>query len=129
MGEPFKLKIDRNKWARGGILPGLLLNGMGSQCCVGLYLSALGVPDEALRGRGCADDVEVQKVLPDQAMWLNFGELSRSDDAQHLYSVNDCTLGHAINGEEHALVIESEEQRERLIAETFARNGVEVEFV
>lgn len=74
-----QLVIDRTVWARGkAIRPPLELVNVtndllvpGSerkQCCLGIYLTACGVPDESLRGIGLPS--EVKQGLPEPAGWL-----------------------------------------------------------
>lgn len=125
-----KLVIDRSKWARAYINgPSLLKQRerakggnagahQGAQCCVGIFLSACGVPDDALEGVGVAENVH--HPLPKEARWLTtthgVGYGKRSDVAQALYTAND-----------DAKI--SEETRELIIKETFKKQGVEVEFV
>lgn len=131
--ERFKLRIDREVWARGGRSANCLLSrsqdfgGKRRQCCVGIYLSALGVPDDVLRGHGAADEFGVNQMLPESALWLGQG-MCRTDSAQRLYTVNDRSVGLPIRYSEDP-ILESEEHRERLVADEFALHGVDVEFV
>ncbi len=127
--ERFKLKIDRSRWARGGGNKNFLLDGLGRQCCVGMYLTALGVPDDVLRGTSTADTWGVAGKIPAAGSWLNDNVECRTDDAQLLYTVNDRTPGVVPPGDDPGPAVDSEEHRERLIAEVFDRHGVDVEFV
>ena len=76
--------IDRAKWGCGGGRgQGQLLNpDTGKQCCVGIYLSALDVPDDKLVNRG----TPVDKDVPPEARWLvnDYGNKTES-----LYLAND----------------------------------------
>jgi hypothetical protein len=113
------LTIDRSRWARGLPMEGgtYLLDpsgDTGKQCCVGIYLSSLGVEDAELAWKETADDVT--SPLPDEANWLiSQGSSFRSEVADKLYSENDRD--------------QSEEDREQEIAALFAEQGIEVEFV
>ena len=108
-----KLIIDRRVWLRGESMSALLRVSTQTRCCVGIYLSALGVPDEALAGNPTA--YEVNKFIPESAEWLLGERCENSDDANDLYGNNDYrSLDPAT--------------REQMIAAIFARHGVEVEF-
>ena len=106
-----RLTIDRRIWKRADehmeSMDSLLLDGEGprKQCCVGIYLSALGVPDEELDGFGTVDIVD---DVPEEAEWLyEWGSV--------LYEVND-TKGPGA-------------EREARVASIFLAKGkVEVEF-
>jgi hypothetical protein len=109
------LTIDRKVWARG---PGdnFLLNPKnGRQCCVGIYLSSLGMEDAALALVETA--AWVTGTLPDEANWLlqRLPHTWVSKIAEKLYAENDRE--------------QNEEDRERQIAALFAEQGIEVEFV
>jgi hypothetical protein len=108
-----KLVIDRAKWLRGE--KGYLLRSTdGKRCCVGIYLSSLGVPDDAMCDLGTAYAVhEKVDLLPAEAKWLVTDE---DCIACRLYEEND----------DRAL---PESSREDSIALLFAKRGVEVEFV
>jgi len=109
METTMKLEIDRRKWLRGEYPSRLLRVSSRKQCCVGIYLSALGVPDEALLDRCYADSCGVGP-LPEEARWL----LGHSADAHALYVRNDDAM--------------AEETREIAIAAIFAKHGIEVTF-
>ena len=64
------LTIDRAVWYRGqGPEESKLLRSEdGRRCCIGLYLQACGVPDNALRGKPVA--VQLFNIaLPPEADW------------------------------------------------------------
>jgi hypothetical protein len=111
-----KFTIDRSKWLRGedakdGLDSYLLRPSDGKQCCVGIYLSAIGFLDDELHGR--TEDTELRHHFSEESdhqvpHWL----CAESE----VYGINDSS----------AL---SEPERERRIAERFAAGGVTVEFV
>lgn len=117
------LIIDRNVWLRGDPCSSALLTVIGGcrrQCCVGIYLTALGLSDDALRYHGTATSVVPAGTV---AGWLVHTVIRGhcegtvgSDDAYQLYSENDRV--------ELAEVV-----REQRIASVFAKHGVEVEFI
>lgn len=109
-----KLTINRKKWLRGegGLESCLLRESDGKMCCVGIYLSALGVSDDSLRDSNTAYIAQARGgELPQQALWLFLGE--GREDADNLYAVNDRKC---------------EPCREAKIKELFAKHGVEVMF-
>lgn len=117
-----KLVINRRVWLRGEGSENsrLLREEDGKRCCVGIYLSALGVPDEMLKNATTAVWVVRRRLLPPAADWLEQPDLdivySTSEDARRLYATNDDMR-------------ESEEFREEIVAAIFRRHGVEVEYV
>jgi len=108
-----RLTIDRGIWDRGGTSQLLRHGSIRRQCCVGIFLSALKVKDARLRGIYQADQIE---KLPAKARFLVTDDIGPSDKAVDLYDVNDAEC---IEGPE----------RERRIAELFAAQGIDVEFV
>lgn len=110
-----QLIIPRDRWLRGegGENSGLLVwvkksvsayndTKVRKQCCIGIYLTALGVPDEILNGHGSTDEVVVSQNhtdfnLPKEAEWqIEVNEAEDGGDsisASHLvsamYRVND----------------------------------------
>lgn len=101
--------IDRTVWLRGeGIARSKLLRpDDGKRCCVGIYLGACGVADEALSGVPAAHNAV---NVPDMPRWL-------LEDVGGLYADNDAYGGL------------TEERREELIADGFARRGITVTFI
>lgn len=98
--------IKRSRWERGkGLGGGVFLNcSTKQQCCVGIFLSACGIPDAALCG--LASDNR-----------LRFSFLSRmTRELSPLYAVNDS----------HHL---TDEQRETQLTELFAAKGIAVTFI
>lgn len=117
----FQLTIDRAVWLRGadaedGRNSFLLRPSDGKRCCVGIYLSALGVPDELLSGESedggvvvpCEDDEYETRLHDLVPSWLA--------DECFVYRINDDSKL-------------SESEREVAIAERFAENGVDITFV
>lgn len=140
-GTPHKLVIDRNIWLRGvGSAGSRLLTereGKRCQCCVGVYLTSLGVPDEALKDQSAVDDslgdgrFQISPTFSECGV-LNYGGVptwllrvrnkhGTYGDVQELYSLNDYSG--------YGGFVTSEEDREAKIKAIFLRNGVEVEFV
>jgi hypothetical protein len=110
-----ELIIDRRVWMRGCAFTTLLTRfPTRQQCCVGIYLTALGAEDETLIGRSRVS--EVWQDVPAAATWLLRDRSSlESSDAQELYSLNDKDCA-------------SESRREQKIAEVFERHGIRVVF-
>lgn len=124
-----KLVINRQVWLRGegSEKSYLRRNADGKQCCVGIYCSALGIPEDQLTAQTDATRVREKYRLPG---WL-FQEPNRmfsSKDANEAYQLNDAVI-QVVNHLEDAFLVSSESERERLLTEIFHRNGVEVEFV
>lgn len=121
--------IDRKKWLRGNLtanFPGVkdlqgscLLDSKGRMCCLGFYLCAIGVDPVAM------DDVStprnVMAVLPEEAQWL----LLRGHDSS---MVRDSLASDALVGENDAVGVK-ERAREKSVAELFAAQGIEVDFI
>lgn len=117
-----KFQIDRQRWARGEDTKNLLLDEKNHQCCVGMYLSACGVPNEILANQASASTLAYKGQLPGGAKWLvtDGGVPYNSKVASDLYNVND----HAFQPGPYC-----ENETEKKIKEIFATQGVEVEFV
>lgn len=112
--QPFEFTISRNKWLRGDVASSCLLDGRGKQCCVGIYLSAVGVESEELLFRRTANEAVCD--LPGSADWL----IDREDPlVDELYFMNDMPTGKAF----------TESDRENKIAQLFATRGVHVRFI
>lgn len=117
--------IDRDTWIRGrsatdsdGVGLSRLLTHDGRRCCLGFYLEACGVADEALVGESEPNDVARHAVESNASLvpdWLLDDILNDSADACALMTHND----------NERL---SEEVREWRVTETFGRHGVTVEF-
>jgi hypothetical protein len=132
-----KLIIDRKVWMRGGGEgAGLLLFEGGherQQCCVGIYLTSLGVGDNLLAEHLEAGETIPSSVLADLgAGWLiRDGTIEASQDALSLYLANDIKWSgdalrtHFPQAEGEAL----ESWRERVVAQIFLKHGIEVEFI
>lgn len=87
----FSFTIPRKRWLRGkGSGESALLCETGKQCCVGIYLSKLGISDEKLLDMSAGEDLD---RLPKQAQWLvervGPGRGLNSKLANELYWVND----------------------------------------
>lgn len=108
-----KLEIDRNTWARGHWEGGYLWDpDTGKSCCLGFFGRACGYtnkemePHETLsylrddRGSPQSAGPELQSVADQEGLLISY------NDSREL----------------------SEEEREQMIAEEFAKHGVEVTF-
>jgi hypothetical protein len=124
-----KLVIDRATWLRGeGSTNSYLLRlHDGKKCCVGFYALACGRPEKEIADIQTlhaqrADSWEAQRFEADQPV----------PDIYRLYFVNDHEIGRTwpLPSTDPSMVYPTTEaERERLIAETFAKHDVEVEFV
>lgn len=138
MSERFKFMIDRAVWMRGG--DGSLLQERRplrkrKQCCIGIYLTALGVPDDEIREEGdpggiamglagadtFGDKLRAKLPWPRAADWLvdgfTQGVVNNSKLCNDLIEVND----------KDAWEID-DDVREMRIRDLFAQAGVDVEF-
>lgn len=129
-----KLTIDRERWGRGDPRGGKLHRECdGTMCCLGFFLLACGVEQERLTELGEPSDLAnggfTKEDWPVAAAFLlrhvadrdpeydiDFSYWEQEPITTELMCVNDDTC------------IE-EEQRERTIAELFAKHGIEVAFV
>lgn len=129
-----ELVIDRNIWARGrreddrvnSLL--LLLEGgvKREQCCIGLYLSACGVPDELLLDVGMVSRLILGQVelLPEEARWL-VTKVSSDSDRPLFYESDDASEAYETN--DSGMLQEGD--REARIVKIFARHDVKVAFI
>jgi len=118
-----KLIIDRTIWLRGESpnRSRLLRSDDGKRCCLGIYLGACGVPDEALMDVESPQGVLIRAaaVFPEQALWLLEPKRDvNSDQAHRLMLQNDY----------FAEAGDNPETREQAIASVFADQGIEVTF-
>ena len=109
--------IERKKWLRGtpNQRMNFLLDTHGNQCCIGVYLSACGVPDTDLLNVGAANRL---KAVKGESQWLveRRGTFCvPSDDADDLYNENDHN--------QHF-----QRASEKKITALFAKHDVEVKF-
>lgn len=125
-----KLVIDRQIWLRGEDSEKSYLRRKsdGKQCCIGIYCSALGIPETQLTGNKDATRVKNKFLIPE---WLfsNKFRMFSSGDANRAYQINDAIADSdsELKGDDN--IVTSELEREQRITEIFARNGIEVEFV
>jgi hypothetical protein len=135
--EPVKsFVIDRLTWYRGhGSSASKLLREDGKMCCVGIYGRALGVPDAYLLNLGTVSNSLGEKdpygPVPPPARNLPWPEWTikrQHGDLSDLYTVNDYQLAMGGGGKWEG-VINSEADREAVIAKLFAKNGVTVTFI
>ena len=107
--------VSRRRWLHGTKrrqAEGLLL-GDGKQCCVGIYLSALGVDDHCLSLVSRAS--EIAWCLPEEAKWLLGSSDKPGGLAHRLYGVND-------------RVGISQDQREAKVRKLFREAGIKVRY-
>ncbi len=120
-GDRFRLTIDRSIWLRGadaddGRNSFLLRPSDGKRCCVGIYLSALGIPDELLSGE--SEDGGVRVPVEDDEYE------TRRHDLVPNWLADECEV-YRVNDDPKL----PESEREAFIAQRFAENGVDVTFV
>lgn len=115
--------IDRSTWLRGA--RSCLRDADGMQCCLGFYLKACNLSNEAIEGTGSPEGVqgeEKEKVPP----WLLQGG-GNSDACHELINAND--ENYKEEGETDVMHEEEEEEREARIKKLFADQDIEVTFV
>lgn len=127
-----KLVIDRKTWLRGeDAAESYLLRPKDKKmCCLGFYSLACGLTPDQIEGKSAPRGIS-REIQPDEFAWM-FKDRTYRDytrDAGLAMNINDTPVGERLDYGVHAQVIESEEQREKMLTELFARNGVEVEFV
>lgn len=90
-----RVEIDRANWARGINQSANYLLGdekAAGQCCIGIYFSALGVPDEVLLDQGVAEQIIGDSSRTDidleEANWL----LEDLMGGNNLYALNDAKV-------------------------------------
>lgn len=114
-----RFTISRKVWARGAGTNKLLYNqdGERKQCCLGIYLTHLGEPDDRLRNIGSPSQVirSSDKPLPKEALWLlnNNGKGPYRSELSGILMVEN----------------DSVDVSEKRIAELFDREWITVDFV
>ena len=98
---------------RGTPADSALLNGAGDMCCLGFFGCAIGVSLDDMADKATPGDI-ADKGWPE---WLLGSLAGNSSDGEYLMRVNDSTR------------VSGDAERERVIADVFAKHGVEVEFV
>lgn len=89
------LTIDRGKWLTGEALKllhgdSVLLDALGLQCCLGMYLESCGVSKEALLHVTMPSDLRfLDTPIPDEAGWLLDSPRVNSPQARVLQELND----------------------------------------
>lgn len=114
-----KLVIDRERWIRGDHPnPSMLLRSDDSKmCCLGFYLTQCGAGEEAMLDLESPSAVE---DLPTCAAWLIDDDDPIGDgDSELCAMLMDTNDASSLD----------EPLREARLAELFAKQGVEVEFV
>ena len=119
-----KLIIKRSEWLRGeGYDRSALLRPFDNKkCCLGFYALSCGLKEKDIIGidspsrlRNYLSDRPKDDLQPD---WLFVSK-------NHYYESKDCCTLMNINDSKSC----SDEKREKIISETFAKHGVEVEFI
>jgi hypothetical protein len=123
--------IDRKNWIRGEGMSCSKLLRISDQkrCCLGFYLSHLGVSDEEMLdvGQPCGLPPSTKEKYGNAISWLfedHDGAVSL--DNQSMVHYNDKPVGSIAGAEE---ILMTEWYREEKLTELFARNGVSVRFV
>jgi len=114
-----KLVIDRQRWLRGEEDSFLLRSDDNKMCCLGFYSLALGLKEVDILDVACPNEVDFLSAGQEYPDWIYKNVAMRvdhSDDINKLMRYNDD-------------VYIPSEVREEKIRETFAKHGVEVEFV
>ena len=118
-----KLEIDRSKWLRGegGVNSKLLRYSDGKMCCLGFLALECGFEDDEIRNRSNPSELNCS---PGQA---GFGWL-----VKEIY-VGPRGWDTSRAGEEAIDINDNEkltqDQRERMLADLFEDNGIELSFV
>lgn len=115
-----KFVIDRSKWRTGddsinrtGKGKTQLLNEQKYMCCLGMYCEQLGIDRQKLVFVGSPEALEIDIPL---LTYKSEGEYRNTLFALAAIEINDDEA-------------ESNEERERMIAEHFATEGIEIEFI
>lgn len=129
-----ELLIDRDKWLRGegGWRSYLHRRTDGKMCCLGIHAVSCGIHPHTLIRKAslanlasyCSRDLLTNKF----GGLLVFGSsVTNSNTAEYLMNINDAEIGTRVLDTE--LIMESEEYREKLIAEGFAKIGITVRYI
>jgi len=112
--------IDRSTWERGtGGAQLLRESDRRLQCCIGLYLTACGMPDDALLDQAQPEDVGDE--IPEGAAWLIRESLASDGWA------DSCAAGQLIEVNDDPKI--EDKEREVYIADVFDQHGIRVSFV
>lgn len=133
------LVIDRTKWYRGltdQYLTPSLLDVNGTMCCLGFECIACGIPSDHLYRKGMPDELESFLDRNRVAHLLSDSKYSSSPFAKRAADINDRRIGETIGqdathyfDDAEKVTLETESQRETLIAAEFATQGIKVEFI
>ncbi len=114
MSERFSFTINRSIWLRGegGSVSSLLRSRDNKRCCIGIFMGALGVPDEKIAGFASIQASEELTLIANESCpWT-----TKSETITSLYTTNDYDDI-------------PEKFRESKIAQLFASQGIDVTFV
>lgn len=150
-GRVIEFTIDRRAWARGGVnyntvLGNRLLNrDLGTRCCMGFYGLACGMSNRSLENQATFGSVvEVYgyqtevNAFPEQLKWLvEIDALPVSEDEDDLrVDVDGMDTSESVDlafTNDRAKMSDgtpmNESERERIIAENFAQQGITVHFI
>jgi len=133
------LKIDREKWCRGGNNgPSCLLNERGNMCCLGFgAIQITGLDPSDIKGYGEFSELPPKwfdKLEADGAPFceVNEGEYDYDRTIENTkfhdtaIKYNDYRLGSPSYN--NTFTIRDEADRERLLTALFKENGIEIEF-
>lgn len=121
----FTFDIHVPTWLQGegGLDSRLLRPDDGKRCCLGFYLNACGLNDEALRDQRAPELIATEVSRNAQASWLLTDEYSRhSETAVDLMTENDELFDVAPFTDYVTYILE----KMRHLSELFARQGIAV---
>jgi len=133
--------VDRKTWLRGeGTEKSFLLREDHKRCCLGFYTQACGIEDSDIFNKTSPgalwyNESACLKISPN----LLSSVKDNTDDTNYLMRINDARIGDTVypativypfkeGKTDSQIVIDSEETRERLLTEVFARNGITITF-
>lgn len=131
-------KLDRSRW----LLPetsycvSKMKAADGKFCCLGLYGLVNGVSEEELRQSFtprqmfCRGEQSAKQVY-ERFVVVNESDLSTDNSyiSNNIIAINDCSIGaEKVTANNNTVRIDSQEQRESLLVEEFAKLDIQVEF-
>ncbi len=121
-----KLKIDRSKWARGGIKgDAKLLNSQGNMCCLGFACLAAGVPEDDIKWQDVPGDL-ASEYKSDDDIPDGLHSFLFQDDETGSWK-NNCLVDDAVGVNDDTKI--NDEEREEKLKPILAKLGFDVEFV
>ena len=116
--------VDRSRWLRGSSTGSVLQDSQGHRCCLGFFMAACGFSADRLFDVGLPEDVEGMSTEGEAGFLVR----EREDDEGYIVGVLDSAVTDRLVGVNDFDSL-TDDEREKQIADEFAKHGVRVSFV